>query len=42
MNWVQLTGQRGKVRLDVQLLQQHSSWKVNDEITPGLLRQEDV
>lgn len=30
------------MRLDVDLLQQHSSWQVDGQITPGLLWEEDV
>lgn len=33
-----LTCQRGQVRLDVDLLEQHSCRKVNGEVTPSFLR----
>lgn len=33
-----LTCQRGQVRLDVDLLEQHSCGKVNREVTPSFLR----
>lgn len=39
---VVLTGQRSKVWLDVEFLQQHSSRKVDGEVTPGLLWEEDI
>ena len=37
-----LTGEGGEVRLDVQLLEEHGGGEVDGEVTPGLLRQEDV
>lgn len=37
-----LTSQRGEVRLDMDLLQQHSGWKVYGQVTPGLFWKEDV
>lgn len=36
------TGEGGEVRLDVELFEQHGSREVDGQITPGLLRQEDV
>lgn len=36
------TGEGGEVRLDVKLFQQHGSRQMDGQITPGLLRQEDV
>lgn len=40
--WRLRTSQRGKVRLDVDLLQQHSGWEVYGQVTPGLFWKEDV
>lgn len=40
--WRLRTSQRGKVRLDVDLLQQHSGGEVYGQVTPGLFWEEDV